>query len=118
MFKVSRIIGAERTGEVRRGEKADLEARPWLREWNGGPMEKIILETDAAARAKLAEFFDPDCIAETGCGRYRVTAFLPVDEWIVSFIMGLPGNVDIAEPDTLRSEVAERARRFIGHNKY
>lgn len=116
MFKVSRILGADRTIETRNGEDADLEARPWLSEWNYGPMEKIVLETDAAARAKLAEFFDPECIAETDNGRYRVTAFLPVDEWVVSFIMGLPGKIDITGPEELRSAVAERARRFVGLN--
>lgn len=114
MFKVSRILGAERTCEVRVGDEADLESRPWLREWNYGPMEKITLETDTVARTKLAEFFDQDCIAESGSGRYRVTAFLPVDEWVVAFIMGLPGKVDIVGPETLRAAVAERARRFVG----
>lgn len=114
MFKVSRILGAEKAAEARSGEEANLGDRPWMREWNYGPMEKVVLEADSVARTKLAEFFDPDCIAESGTGRYRVTAFLPVDEWIVAFIMGLPGQVDILGPEALRAAAAERASRFLG----
>lgn len=116
IFKVSRILEAERTEAERVGPVADLSARPWAREWESRPFERIVLTADRVARTRLGEFFDSEGISETSEGRITVSAFFPIDEWVTSFIMGLPGTVDILEPDSLRVAVRDRAEALIRRN--
>lgn len=116
IFKVSRILEAARSSKGRTGPEANLSDRPWQKNWDGASLEKIVLEADRVARTRLADFFDSDGISETGDGRLRVTAFLPVEEWVVSFIMGLPGSIDIHEPESLREAIAGRAGDLAARN--
>jgi proteasome accessory factor C len=116
MFKLSRVIGAEKLNEGRQAPAIDLSTRPWDREWESIPFEEIELVADASMRARLGEFFDADGITDAEDGRIRIRARLPVDEWVLSFIMGLQGSFEIIKPGALRSTIAERARTILGNN--
>jgi predicted DNA-binding transcriptional regulator YafY len=46
-----------------------------------------------------------------------VSARFPVDEWVISFIMGLPGPVHILEPASMREAIRSRASQFLLNNQ-
>lgn len=116
MFKLSRVIGADKLNEERRAPDIDLSTRPWNHEWESMPFEEIELVAEASTRARLGEFFDADGISAEADGRLRVRARLPVDEWVVSFIMGLQGPIEIIKPNELRSAIADRAQNLLRKN--
>ena len=116
-FKISRINEAFVIQTQRNGPKANLSERPWTQDWDTKPFEKIVLSADKVAYVKLREFFDAESINGTDGGQLQVTALLPVDEWVVSFIMGLPGHIKVLEPESLRLAIHSRAMGLLGKNE-
>ena len=116
LFKISRILKTRETGERREGPATDLQSHPWAREWESAPFERISFTADRIARARLGEFFDDECITELANGALRVDATLPVDEWVISFLMSLPGNVRILEPESMRRAILERSQAIARAN--
>ena len=93
-------------------EGMTLRTRLFAREFI--PFDEVsVLE---GRRARLVEFFDEECVTDLPDGAARVEAFLPVDEWVISFLMGLPGAVSIDEPESLRKAILERAQALAGAN--
>jgi predicted DNA-binding transcriptional regulator YafY len=116
LFKVSRVLGAETAALARTGPKADLAARPWAREWETKPSERILFAAGRVALPRLGEFFDSSEISETNDGRVLVDSFFPLDEWVLSFVMSLPGAIEILKPESFREAVADRARNLARAN--
>ena len=82
-----------------------------------GPFERIVLIAERIAHSRLGEFFDSEHISELPDGKLRIEAFFPVDEWVLSFIMSLPGSVRVIEPETMRTAISERAQAFMRENE-
>jgi len=116
LFKISRILSAADVPEPRQGPAADLAEHPWNRHWNTIAPEEIVFQAEQRTRAKLGEFFDPSAIEELEDGWVEVRTIFPVDEWIMSYIMGLPGAVRVLEPESLRRQILERARSISANN--
>jgi predicted DNA-binding transcriptional regulator YafY len=116
LFKISRILKTHETDERREAPTTDLQDHPWAREWESAPFEQVSLTADRIARARLGEFFDDECITELADGALRVDATLPVDEWVISFLMSLPGNVRILEPESMRRAILERSQAIARAN--
>lgn len=116
LFKLSRILSAEDVPLPRTGEAANLAEHPWNRHWNTVAPEEIVFRAEQRTRAKLGEFFDPSAIEELDDGWVEVRTIFPVDEWIMSYIMGLPGAVRVLEPESLRLQILERARTISANN--
>jgi predicted DNA-binding transcriptional regulator YafY len=116
LFKLSRITSLAVTGEKREQATADLSAHPWNREWESSPFREIVISADKKARSRLGEFFDADAISETDEGRLKARACLPVDEWVISFLMSLPGEVRVLEPEELKVAIRTRAENILQYN--
>jgi predicted DNA-binding transcriptional regulator YafY len=112
LFKISRIIDAQPESAPRIGPKADLSTRPWATDWDYQVPEIIELEAEPVARMRLREFFGDECMTESD-GIIRVEALFPVDEWVISYVMGLPGKITIRSPERLKATIIERARNLI-----
>jgi len=112
LFKVSRIRHPRETSRPRAGPECDPEARPWRNAWSSEPMEAVSLVADGSLAGRLADFFGDDEITPDADGKVRIETELPVNEWSVSFILGLPGPVRVIRPETLRRAVRERAAAF------
>lgn len=112
LFKISRIVDAAPASSPRIGPKPDLSMRPWATDWNYSAPEPIAFEAEPVARMRLREFFGDECMKEAD-GKIVVEALFPVDEWVVSYVMSLPGKVTIRSPERLRATVLERARNFL-----
>lgn len=116
LFKVSRIFAAEEFQDSRISPQVDLGTHPWNTDWESKPFERILITADRIARSRLGEFFDVENIEDIGDGRLQITARLPIDEWVISFLMGLPGTVKILEPESLREAIYERAKQISVQN--
>ncbi len=117
LFKISRILSIAQIETPRESEPVDLSTHPWNRQWENRPVREVAITAERKTRARLGEFFDTCAISEMEDGRLEVRAFLPVDEWVISFIMGLPGEVQIIEPPELKEAVRERAENFLARNR-
>jgi len=115
-FRVSRISGSEVTDLRREGPKADLASRPWTRQWEEEPLEELCFVADREARGRIAEYFDGESITENADGSVRVCALFPAGDWVVSWILGLPGAVEILSPVSLRERVRGAARAAAEKN--
>lgn len=117
IFRVSRITNAVEVKKRRTAPHIDLSERPWTREWESEPCERITFTAEKNALGRLLEYFDEENISERDDGTLLVSAEFPLEEWIVSWIMGLPGKTKIIEPEHLRMRVRERALSFLNENK-
>lgn len=116
MFKVSRILDATTADTKRISPPCNIEERPWMREWESKPFEQLAFTAESVALAQLREFFDDECIENNNDGRLTIHAFLPVDEWVTSFLMRLPGNIVILEPESMKNAIHERAYALYKNN--
>jgi predicted DNA-binding transcriptional regulator YafY len=116
LFKVSRVLSALPTQARRRAPPVDIQERPWSRSWESEPFDSVEFTADRRTLSRLGEYFDLESVCELTDGRLKVSAVLPIDEWIISFLMGLPGDVDVLAPASLRETIRERARRLAEKN--
>ena len=116
LFKVSRILASENINEKRLSPPVDLDSHPWTKDWESKPFEKIVFTAGKIARVKIEEFFDRDAIDIIDSDTLRVTTQFPVDEWVISFIMGLPGSIQVLEPASMREAIRDRASQFLLNN--
>ncbi len=116
LFKVSRMRGATLTADARKAPPTDLSTRPWAHDWEGSPFLPVHIRVSREARNQVEEFLDEDAITVEADGSLSVRAVFPVDEWVVSFLMGLPGTVTVVSPERLRETLRDRAARIFEAN--
>lgn len=61
---------------------------------------------------RVYDEYDDNCIEAHEDGSITATATYPYDDWVVSHILSFGSAVEVIEPDHLRREVADRARRI------
>lgn len=115
-FRITRIVKAIETDIVRESPLIDLLERPWNNQWEEECIEEICFTADKSARGRIAENFDTDAITENPDGSITVSAYFPTGDWVVSWIMGLPGTVSILKPEHLRTRVRETAESLVQKN--
>ncbi|TAH54145.1 MAG: YafY family transcriptional regulator [Treponema sp.] len=115
-FRVTRIVHTEATKATRECPPVDLNERPWSRQWEEETIEEVCFTADKGARGRIAEYFDTDAVSENPDGSVTVCADFPTGDWVVSWIMGLPGTVSILKPEHLRVRIRETAERLAKQN--
>nr|WP_255949294.1 WYL domain-containing protein [Brucepastera parasyntrophica] len=117
LFKINRIHNMQTVlSEKRISPQIDLSSRPWTENWPEESCKLIRFTVDKTVFGRLIDFFDEKTIQQTDGGRLLVSAKMPVGEWIISYLMSLPGGVSVIEPVELRSEILERARKITEKN--
>lgn len=116
LFRVARILDIEETYSLPEGPAPDLASRPWAIKWDSEPIEDIAFTAEATARGRLAEYFSPEAISETGDGKLLIRTRFPSGDWVLSWLMGLPGTISIEYPIHLRERLAARARELFESN--
>jgi predicted DNA-binding transcriptional regulator YafY len=115
LFKIARMSGLELGAERFSPRLAELESRPWNKAWaEASPFFPAIIRFEDAARVE--EHFDGEAIDRESGGGALVRTFLPVDDWAVSFLLGLGIAFEVIEPEGLRRLVAERAAKALRAN--
>lgn len=115
-FRATRIAAAEATDLSRESPPIDLTERPWTRQWVDEPLEEICFVADKSAKGRIAEYFDASAVTENEDGSVTVCSSFPTGDWVVSWIMGLPGTVSILKPDRLRARIRETAENLAKKN--
>lgn len=117
LFRVARILDIEECSCLPEGPAPDLATRPWASDWDREPIEDIAFTAETAARGRLADYFPPQAISETRDGKLLVRARFPTGDWVLSWLMGLPGTISIESPASLRERMADRARELLEANE-
>ena len=75
----------------------------------------LLFSKDIAYR--VYDEFNPDVVEKQENGDLLVTVCMPDDEWIIGFLLSFGDQVEIIEPLSLKSVIAERARKIYEKNK-
>ena len=67
---------------------------------------------------RVYDEFDSTQIVKQSNGDFMVTAQMPVDGWLMGFLLSFGTQVEIVEPAYLRETLAEQARLIYKKNKY
>jgi predicted DNA-binding transcriptional regulator YafY len=115
LFKIARIARLETLPERFEPKPVELDARPWNRAWKeSSPFLPTRIRFAEAAR--IEEHFESEQIEVEDGGTALATPYLPVDDWAVSFLLGLGIPFEVLEPAALRELVAARARGILERN--
>jgi predicted DNA-binding transcriptional regulator YafY len=114
LFKIARIADLEIKGERFPPRSVDLDSRPWNAEWESRPPLPTRLRFSEASR--IDEYFAPEQIEAGEDGSALVRTSLPIEEWTVSFLLGLGIPFEVLEPEGLRRLVAERTKALLDMN--
>jgi predicted DNA-binding transcriptional regulator YafY len=115
LFKIARIADLELEAERFVQRATDLDSRPWRAGWmEASPFLSTLMRFADAARVQ--EHFPPEDIELEPGGGALVRSSLPVEEWTVSFLLGLGLDFEVLEPLALRKLVASRAAGILAGN--
>ena len=117
LFKLSRIRDVERTDESF-AERPGAEQPPEFPEpdplADRRDAEEIRLRFSEDARIRAEEFFGFDSVVNTPLG-IEATVLWPIDEWVISFLLGFGEALTILSPTSLREELRRRADRIVAN---
>lgn len=86
-----------------------------------GPSQKeapqVILSFPGEMAYRVYDEFDSSQIRELENGSLLTTAQMPVDEWLIAFLLSFGDRVEIIEPLCLKAVLAERALKIYEKNK-
>lgn len=133
LFKLNRILEWELQEEnftpmpfpeLEDGSSADSE--PLLDEAGRGDLNRpapaslppwIILSFPHEMAYRVYDEFDISQIEEQRDGCLRVTTQMPMDEWLIAFLLSFGYQVEVIEPAYLRAILAERALKIYQRNR-
>lgn len=76
-------------------------------------LTNIKLKCTAKTAYRLYDEFPPELIAKNSDGSYTLNAALPFDSWVCGFILSLGTEVEILEPENLKTEIAQLAEEIM-----
>lgn len=115
LFKIARITELSARDERFEPRAIDLDERPWNKAWaDSSPFLPVSIRF--AEGARVEEHFDAKDIEREPDGGALVRTNLPVDEWVVSYLLGLGIPFKVLEPESLRRLVADRASAILVKN--
>jgi predicted DNA-binding transcriptional regulator YafY len=114
MFKIARIADPELQCGHFSPRPVDLDSKPWGKEWDSRPPLPAVIRFAEASR--IEERFEPGEIEREEGGSALVRTRYPVEEWTVSYLLGLGLAFEVLEPEGLRRLVAERAAGILQKN--
>lgn len=116
LFRISRITSAENIISKRKSAPIDLSSRPWNREWDNDKLEKVQIRISAGHAGKLSEMFTNVQINATDSDMIIADFNIPLNEWGLSQLMGLPGKFRIIKPVKLRKIIKKMAGDIFSEN--
>lgn len=116
-FRVARIGYVKTLDKARSDPPAELSDRPWQKEWAPEVNEDVGFVFEEEALSRVEDFFDPELIRKNPDGTYRIDIRGPKGEWIFSWLIGLPGTVQILYPEYLKEKMHAKAKRLAEKNK-
>ena len=78
---------------------------------------QVILSFPGEMAYRVYDEFDSSQVQELEDGSLLTAAPMPVDEWLIAFLLSFGDQVEIMEPVYLKNILAERALKIYGKNK-
>ena len=113
IFKLTRIIRAEKIGknfrpmEFPREEKREIKAN----------YENVILRFPQNMAYRIYDEFEVDEINQEDNGDFIVSATMPVDNWLIGYLLSFRSSVRIIEPKYLKNIIRNEAKKVCEQNK-
>ncbi|MGI5063319.1 YafY family transcriptional regulator [Treponema denticola] len=112
LFRLTRILSITKT--LKTFNRAELlgkipdnkEAAPLL-------LTNIKLKCTAKTAYRLYDEFPQELIAKNSDDSYTLNAALPFDSWVCGFVLSLGTEVEILEPENLKTEIAQLAEEIM-----
>ncbi len=113
LFKICRIFDLNTTCDkfVERDDIKDFSAVNKV--GYSRKEEQIKFRFSPEAKGRIPDFFDPREAVKCGDGSILYNISFPIDEWLISIILGLGEYVEILEPEFLREEIKNRIKKSI-----
>ena len=112
LFRLTRILSITKT--LKTFNRADLLGKiPDDKKAAPPPLTNIKLKCTAKTAYRLYDEFPPELIAKNSDGSYTLNAALPFDSWVCGFILSLGTEVEILEPENLKTEIAQLAEEIM-----
>ena len=112
LFRLTRILSIIKT--LKTFNRADLLGKiPDDKKAAPPPLTNIKLKCTAKTAYRLYDEFPPELIAKNSDGSYTLNAALPFDSWVCGFILSLGTEVEILEPENLKTEIAQLAEEIM-----
>jgi predicted DNA-binding transcriptional regulator YafY len=73
-------------------------------------IEKIVIHFLPSALGKTPDFLDPADGEEQKDGSYILSTQLPIDEWLITLLLGLSADSEVLEPQSLRNKIKEKLK--------
>lgn len=114
IFKLTRIIQAEKTGKTfipmdlpQEKEKKEIKAN----------YESVILRFPQYMAYRIYDEFEVDEIKQEDNGDFIVSTTIPVDHWLIGYLLSFSSNVHIIEPTYLKNMIRNEAKKVYELNK-
>ena len=112
LFRLTRILSITKT--LKTFNRAELLGKiPDNKEAAPLPLTNIKLKCTAKTAYRLYDEFPQKLIAKNSDGSYTLNAALPFDSWVCGFILSLGTEVEILEPENLKTEIAKLAEEIM-----
>lgn len=112
MFKLNRIIRLEQLGQA-------FAPKPYPEPENSlqQPYPRIVLLFSKEMAYRVYDEFDETQIEHRGNGDLIATAHMPVDAWLIGYLLSFGAHVEIIEPEYLKGTLAAWAKVIYEKNK-
>jgi len=107
LFKLARIDSA-RDLMTRFEPRPEPSPDAWKKEWESQAPSALVLEIDPASAARADEWFGPSPALADGGRLVRVD--LPVNDWLMGFLLSFGPGLKVLEPEGLGLALADRAK--------
>ena len=112
LFRLNRMLSVTQTVKI--FKRADLLGKiPDDKKAAPPPLTNIKLKCSAKTAYRLYDEFPQELIAKNSDGSYTMNAALPFDSWVCGFILSLGTEVEILEPENLKTEIAQLAEEIM-----
>ncbi|UTC89732.1 YafY family transcriptional regulator [Treponema denticola] len=116
LFRLNRMLSVTQT--VKTFKRADLLGKiPDDKKAAPPPLTNIKLKCSAKTAYRLYDEFPQELIAKNSDGSYTMNAALPFDSWVCGFILSLGTEVEILEPENLKTEIAKLAEEIMKNHR-
>jgi predicted DNA-binding transcriptional regulator YafY len=111
LFRLSRIFSLE-TSDSKFRKRDDSE---WQSSQNSLEISReqseMTIRFSPEARGRIPDFFDPRTAVEEPDGSLVFKQRFPVDEWLITVLLGISDVAEVLEPASLRAEVQNRIKK-------
>ena len=113
LFRLNRMLSVTQT--IKTFKRAKLLNKISERKYYSDDLvlTNIKLKCFAKTAYRLYDEFPQELIAKNSDGSYTLNAALPFDSWVCGFILSLGTEVEILEPENLKTEIAQLAEEIM-----